>query len=259
VLLDCEGTRVLVDAGFGVRTLAARLRVTGVDPASIEACVLTHDHSDHVRGAAAAARRWSWRLFATPGTASCAALAEARDAARVSTFAPGETLRFTRMELATLATPHDATEPVGLVATARASGVRASICYDVGHASDAVRALCREVDILLLEANHDERMLWSGPYPPWLCARIAGDAGHLSNAVAGQLARESATRQLAHVVLAHLSEKNNRPEVAREAVGAALRGTRFRGTLSVAAQDAVCGPFVPRGERIAAAAQLSLF
>jgi phosphoribosyl 1,2-cyclic phosphodiesterase len=250
---------VLVDAGFGPRTLAQRLRVAGVDPASVEACILTHDHSDHVRGAAAAARRWGWRLFATPGTAACELLAGALADHRLTTFAPGDTLRFTRMEVATVATPHDAAEPVGVLATALATGTRAGICYDVGHASDGVRSLCREVDILVLEANHDERMLWGGPYPPWLCQRIACDTGHLANSAAGALAREFATRTLAHLVLAHLSEKNNTPETAVGAVRSRLRGTRFRGALSVAAQDEVAGPFAPPASRYHAGVQLALF
>ncbi|HKO16385.1 MAG TPA: MBL fold metallo-hydrolase, partial [Gemmatimonadaceae bacterium] len=243
VLVESEGQRLLVDAGFGTRTLARRLARTGVPPASIEACILTHDHSDHVRGAAAAARKWGWALHATPGTLACRALADAP----CSTFTPGSSLRVGRFDVETVATPHDATDPVGLLITARGSGARAGICYDVGHASDAVRALCREVDVLVLETNHDEGMLWAGPYPLWLRRRIASDTGHLSNRAAAGLAREMASRQLAQVVLAHLSEKNNTPELALRAVRAGLRGTAFRGQVTAAAQDAVAGPFRPRG------------
>jgi phosphoribosyl 1,2-cyclic phosphodiesterase len=148
---------------------------------------------------------------------------------------------------------------VGLVVTARSSGARAGICYDVGHASDGVRALCRGVDILVLESNHDEGMLWAGPYPPWLCQRIASDTGHLSNRVAAGLARESVHRHLAHLVLAHLSEKNNTPEVATRAVRSALRGTAFRGQMSTATQDGVVGPFTPRGARAESPVQYALF
>lgn len=254
VLVEADDTRVLIDVGFGPRTLAARLKVAGVEPGSVDACFLTHDHSDHVRGAARAARRWGWAVFATEGTAQCAEL----NGAVVTTLASGMPLRVSGLELTPLTTPHDAAEPVGFLATCLSSGARAAICYDVGHASESVRDLCRELDILVLEANHDEGMLWAGPYPPWLCKRIACDTGHLSNRAAGALARESVTTRTAHVVLAHLSEQNNSPQMAQRAVRSALRGTAFRGTLSMSMQDAVAGPFMPKGARASPAVQFEL-
>lgn len=255
VLVEADGTRVLVDVGFGPRTLAARLKAASVDPSSIDACFLTHDHSDHVSGVARAAKRWGWAVFATNGTARSPAL----ESVSVTTLSADARLRVDRLELTAIATPHDANEPVGFVATAVSTGARAAICYDIGHASENVRTLCREVDILVLEANHDEGMLWAGPYPPWLCQRIAGDSGHLSNRAAAALARDSITPRTAHVVLAHLSEKNNTPEMARSAVRTALRTTAFRGKLSTATQDSVIGPFVPRGTRAESPDQYSLF
>lgn len=255
VLLECDGSRVIVDAGFGVRTLARRLRSAGVDPQSVEGCVITHDHSDHVHGAAAAVRRWGWTLHATAGTARCTALA----GVPVTTFTAGSTLRFSRMEVTSAAVPHDAAEPVGFVATSTASGLRAAICYDVGHVSDAVRALCTDIDVLVLEANHDEGMLWAGPYPPWLCRRIAGNEGHLSNRSATALLQDHATARLGQVVLAHLSAQNNSPETALRTVRGGLRKTAYRGGLTTAPQDAVVGPFSAKGARAAAALQFSLF
>jgi phosphoribosyl 1,2-cyclic phosphodiesterase len=255
VLIEGDGTRVLVDAGFGPRALATRLKVASVDPASIDACLLTHDHSDHVSGVARAARRWGWAVFATDGTAQSPALADVS----VTPLPVGEAFRIEGLEITALPTPHDATEPVSFVATALSTGARASICYDIGHANENVRTLCREVDVLVVEANHDEGMLWAGPYPPWLCQRIAGSVGHLSNRAAGALARDSVTSRTAHVVLAHLSEKNNTPEMARSAVRSALRGTMFRGRLTTTTQDGVSGPFMPRGGRIDDPRQYSLF
>jgi phosphoribosyl 1,2-cyclic phosphodiesterase len=218
--------------------------------------VVTHDHSDHVGGVDKAARRWGWEVLATEGTARAARL----DGVPVTTFKPGDRLRVGSLEVETVATPHDATEPVGVLVTAAETGARAGICYDVGHASDGVRALCHLVDILVLEANHDEGMLWAGPYPPWLCARIASGTGHLSNRAAAEVAREAATPQLSHVVLAHLSEQNNTPAIADRTVRGALRRTAFRGKLSAALQDVVAGPFAPRGftSRSAPAVQLAL-
>lgn len=243
VLLESDGTRLLVDAGFGPRTLARRMKLAGVDAASVAACVVTHDHSDHCSGVGKAAQRWGWQVFATDGTAQ----AIDAEATRVTTFASGETLRVGAFEVEAVATPHDATEPVGVLVTAVSTGARAGICYDIGHVSDGVRTLCQSVDVLVLEANHDEGMLWAGPYPRWLCARIASSTGHLSNRAAASVARDSVTPQLAHLVLAHLSETNNSPALADRAVRSALRKTAFQGKLSTAHQDSVAGPFTPRG------------
>lgn len=254
-LVECGESRVLVDAGFGPRTLASRLRRIGVSPDSIEGCILTHDHLDHAGGAAAAARRWGWDLYATAGTAIGADLPEDQ----VTVFAPGARLRFTRLDVDTARIPHDASEPIGLVVTEHGSGARAGICYDVGHANASVRKLCRDVDVLVLEANHDEGLLWAGPYPPWLRARIASATGHLSNRAAADLARESASKQLAHLVLAHLSEANNSPSMALGTVRRGLRGTTFRGKLSFATQEGVHGPITPKGSKTDSADQYSMF
>jgi phosphoribosyl 1,2-cyclic phosphodiesterase len=256
VLLENGGTRLLVDAGFGPRTLARRLKLAGVDAASVVACVVTHDHSDHACGAGKAARRWGWELLATEGTAQAAALEDAQ----VRTFASGDTLRVGTFDIDVVATPHDAAEPVGVLVTAVDTGARAAICYDIGHASDGVRTLCQAVDVLVLEANHDEGMLWAGPYPPWLCARIASNTGHLSNRAAAAVARDAVNPRLAHIVLAHLSEQNNSPALADRTVRAALRKTGFQGKLSTSDQDSVVGPFTPRGftARSAPTVQLSL-
>lgn len=255
VLVESDGTRLLIDAGFGPRTLARRMKLAGVDAASVAACVVTHDHSDHVGGAARGARRWGWEIFATEGTAQASDL----DGTPVTIIASGEKVRVGALEVEAIATPHDAAEPVGVLVMAVSTGARAGICYDVGHASDGVRALCQSVDVLVLEANHDEGMLWAGPYPPWLCQRIASRTGHLSNRAAAAVARDAVTPQLAHVVLAHLSETNNSPALADRTVRSAMRKTAFQGRLSTARQDAVVGPFTPRGftSRSAPAVQLS--
>lgn len=240
VLVEAAEGRVLVDAGFGVRTLAARLAAIGVPPESIEACVITHEHTDHVKGAAAAARRWGWALHASRGT-----IAHAPELAgsRVRAFDAGASLAFSTMDVATVRTPHDAAESVGVTLTARRSGVRATVCTDIGHVSDGVRALCRDADILVVESNHDEAMLRAGPYPPVVQARIAGEHGHLANRHAAALIRDSATPRLRHVVLAHLSEKCNEPALARATAEREVRRTVYRGAVATAHQREIVGPF----------------
>ena len=255
VLVEAGESRVLVDAGFGTRTIAARLRTIGVAPESIEACIVTHEHTDHVKGAAAGAVRWGWRLYASAGTVDAWPELQASNCVRVAT---GACIDLSRVRVTTYATPHDAASPIGVRVTSLRNGASAVVCTDVGHASDGVRALCGEADILVLESNHDEGMLRAGPYPPSVRARIASRTGHLSNRACAGLARDVVHANLTHVVLAHLSENCNDHGVAHTTTADALRRTRFRGRLSVAMQHDVVGPFLPRASRAEAEAQYTL-
>ena len=256
VLIECGETRLLVDAGFAPRELARRLAIIGVAPESIEACVVTHEHIDHVKGAAAAARRWGWSLYATGGTVGAASELADADA---RTIAAGDTFSVGRLDVRAVPTSHDAAESIAVVATVRTTGARAAVCYDLGAATEPVRAALRGVDVLVLESNHDEGMLWGGPYPPSVCNRIASRTGHLSNRAAASLARDSAHRSLRHVVLAHLSEHCNDRAVAVRGMTDALARTAFRGRVDAAPQHAPAGPFEPlAGRRVPAAEQLAL-
>jgi phosphoribosyl 1,2-cyclic phosphodiesterase len=163
----------------------------------------------------------------------------------------GETVALSTLDLATVPVPHDAAQPVAVVATARRSGIRTGVAYDLGHVTDAARAGLANLDLLVLEANHDLDMLRSGPYPVSVADRIAGPRGHLSNAAAADLARAVVHRGLGRIVLAHLSEHCNEPRLAIHAVATALARTRRGGVpVSAASQHAVTGPFlvgVPTG------------
>jgi len=171
LLLECAGSRVLIDAGFSPRVLSARLAEIGVAGESIEALIVTHEHTDHVRGARSCAKRWGWELYATAGTA--AAYGELASGS-VRTFVAGDTLELREMSLRSVPTPHDAAEPVAFVATARRSGMRAGIAYDIGHVTTTLRSALTELDLLVLESNHDREMLRNGPYPRIVQTRIAG-------------------------------------------------------------------------------------
>ena len=255
VLVECGDSRVLVDAGFGTRELAARLRSIGVAPQSIEACVVTHEHHDHIKGAAAAARKWGWKLYASVGT--IAAWPELQ-AASCTPVVRGGGATLSRLELTTVATPHDAASPIGVRLACADTGASAVVCTDVGHVSDGVRALCASADLLVLESNHDEGMLRAGPYPPSVQWRIASRTGHLSNRASAQLARDVVHRDLAHVILAHLSQTCNDHGLAHRTAATELARTRFRGTLSVAMQHSVVGPFFPKAGRGVPEPQYSL-
>ena len=246
VLVQCGGSRILVDCGFGTRTLAGRLKAIDVAPASIEACIITHEHIDHVGGAAAAARKWGWHLYASGGTIKgCPALEEAN----CIQLGIGKPFALERMEIDTCPVPHDALSPIAVRITSSATGASAVVCTDLGHVTDAVRALCRDADLLVIESNHDEGLLRTGPYPPSVRARIGSRVGHLSNRACAQLARDMVHKNLAHVVLAHLSENCNDHGMAHRATANALSLTRYRGAVSVAMQHGVVGPFQPKSGR----------
>jgi phosphoribosyl 1,2-cyclic phosphodiesterase len=253
IVLESGEDRVLIDAGFGPRVLAHRMRAAAIEPESVSAMVVTHEHTDHIRGAAAAARRWRWPLHATQGTLR--SLARTRGLG-VSVVEPRHELVVGGVSLHFVRVPHDATEPIALVATAHSSGARVGVVYDVGHVTPRLAAPFADLDVLLLESNHDDEMLRHGPYPRVVQERIAGPRGHLSNADAGLMALACVHRGLRHLVLCHLSQHNNRPDVALRSMRRMLRGTAFRGTLHAADQDRTLTLGVTRPGRTT---QLSLF
>ena len=255
VVVESNGTRLMIDVGFGPRILQQRLQAAGIAPESIEGCIITHEHSDHIRGAARAARRWQWPLFCTAGTYAGSRLSAL--ATPVANVAPGATIAFTDMDVTTFRTPHDAEESVGVVVTARACGTRAAVATDLGYATATVRGMLADVDMLVVESNHDDDMLANGPYPVSVQRRIAGRNGHLSNGQCASLVRDVVSSRLRKVILAHLSEENNAPNVAFDTLRPVLQRTRFRGTLAWAPQDSVVGPFEASGAR-RAESQLSL-
>jgi phosphoribosyl 1,2-cyclic phosphodiesterase len=254
VVVEAGGSRILVDAGLPIRTLVRRLASIGITPDEIEAVVLTHEHTDHAGAATAGVRAYGWRVVATAGTV---AADQTLWAAGTEPMPVGETLRLSTMDVNTVPIPHDAAAPVAVVVTARRSGARTGIAYDLGCANDVVRRGLSGLDVLILESNHDEAMLRMGPYPRSVARRIAGPRGHLSNVAAADLARSIAHRGLTRVVLAHLSANCNEPALALRTMTAALAGTRSRGvTVSAASQTKVTGPFCPGGTT--ASGQLSL-
>jgi phosphoribosyl 1,2-cyclic phosphodiesterase len=239
VLIETMRSRILVDAGFSPRVMKRRLAVAGVAPESIEAVVVTHEHADHMNGVAAAARKWGWTIVSTAGTRMmCPEWANLRTilTPRKSSVVVGD------FHLETVPVSHDANEPIAVIVTSLGEGARAGIVYDLGHVGESVSRALDKLDILVIEANHDEGMLRAGPYPPSLQARIRGKFGHLSNRDAAQAASESIHAGLNNIVLAHLSEKNNNPRTALGTVGDSLRRARFKGRLTAASQSSVIGP-----------------
>jgi phosphoribosyl 1,2-cyclic phosphodiesterase len=240
-LVEAGGVHILIDAGFSGRDIERRLIAVDVDPTTLSAIVITHDHGDHTRGMGVLARRFNLPLYLTPRTqTACASLLNGTEDVRHY----GSTAPFTlgALEVRPFLTVHDAADPVAITVRDIQSGARLGIATDLGRPTAPVRAELAGCHMIVLEANHDDALLWSGPYPWSVKQRIASSHGHLSNRAAGQLARELFHTGLSHVVLAHLSEHCNHGELAKESVGAALSRMRYRGTLAVAPQDQPMDP-----------------
>ena len=238
-LVEIGATRILIDCGLGPRILAKRLADAGVEPSSVDAVVVTHEHIDHMKGLAQAVAKWHWPVVSTTGT-----LAGLRDVPmdRQRPLGYGASFTIGECVVELVAVPHDAAQPAAVVVTSTRSGARLGVTTDLGHVPESLCAAFDRLDFLVLESNHCEEMLRNGPYPPFLQARIASDRGHLSNRQTGALLQRVAHAGLRQVLLAHLSQQNNAPAVALEAAAGVLKGTRFRGTIGCAAQDAVTRP-----------------
>jgi phosphoribosyl 1,2-cyclic phosphodiesterase len=244
VLVETARSRILVDAGFAPRILKQRLSVAGIAPEAIDAVVVTHEHTDHMKGVAAAARKWGWTIVSTAGTRMmCPDWAGLNMilTPRKSTIVVGD------FQLETLPVPHDANEPIAVIVTSLGEGSRAGIVYDLGYVSESLARSLDKLDVLVIEANHDEGMLRAGPYPASVQARIGGKFGHLSNRGAAQTVSQSMHSGLNNVVLAHLSENCNHPRTALNTVGDALRRARFKGRLTASSQNKVAGPITVGG------------
>lgn len=223
-LIESAGTRILVDAGIGPRTLARRLRETGT-VGWPEAIVVTHAHADHVGHCARLAQRSNVPVYATEATRRSAELG-----ANVQRMPARGAFGIGAISVATLPVPHDAAQVALVFDDGRH---RVGIATDLGACSGALLDHVADCDALLLESNHDGELLERGPYPESLKRRIRSARGHLSNAQAGELLRRLGP-SVRQVVLMHLSETNNRPELARESAAEALSGRDVR--LSVAHQ-----------------------
>jgi phosphoribosyl 1,2-cyclic phosphodiesterase len=312
-------TRILVDAGLSCRELFRRMKLAGEDPETLDAVILTHEHTDHVSGLAVTARRLGIPVYFTEGTHRAwmrwltprrqmthaqwvelcrrqaaerqaeaetaqfdpTAESEELDTVPVSVADPSETLAFeTQVEPATdpgpdaaipvpsrkvdptwlpsveyfkagqafeigdiavspFTIPHDAADPVGFVF--RSEGVRLALATDLGYIPPNVKQQLKGVDLLLLESNHDLEMLRDGPYPWSVKQRVLSRVGHLSNETAAAYLENEYDGQAAYVILAHLSESNNLPELARVAAERALMGraSLLANKLLLAAQDEV--------------------
>jgi phosphoribosyl 1,2-cyclic phosphodiesterase len=256
-LLETGRTTLLIDAGLGKRELLRRFAALGCAfPERVDAILVTHEHTDHSSALAQLARHWNCPAYFTEPTYREIVKMYADDPAD-----PGKKARFDRIgyvhagvrfeigdvEINPFRIPHDAADPVGFAF--RSNGTKIAITTDLGYLPEHVKQHLREADFLMLESNHDLEMLKVGPYPWHIKQRVMSRTGHLSNNVVSEFLADSEVfdARPRHLVLAHLSEQNNHPDIARlsaeQALDARASDFAFRGSLHVASQRIPLGPF----------------
>jgi phosphoribosyl 1,2-cyclic phosphodiesterase len=216
-------SRVLVDCGFSLRELEARLLRADVEVSSLDAVFITHEHGDHVGCALTLARRHRVPVWASRGTWRAIGVPEGLGEGLVRLARDGDAIAIGNLELRPYTVPHDAGEPLQLCFGDGAS--KLGVLTDVGMSTPHLVAQLQQCDAMLLECNHDSGLLANSRYPASLKARIAGPLGHLANQVSADILAACVHGGLRHVVAAHLSEQNNSPALARAALAEAVGGT----------------------------------
>jgi phosphoribosyl 1,2-cyclic phosphodiesterase len=223
-------TTILVDAGISCRETFKRMKAAGLDPQSLSAIVITHEHSDHVYGLATLAKKLNVPVYMTGATHHAWQKAlrdengEYPKLAKLEVFCSGWRFEIGDIEVRPFTIPHDAIDPVGF--TFRAEGIKVAVATDLGYLPPSVRDHLQRCDVLIIESNHDVEMLRIGPYPWSVKQRVMSRVGHLSNDKLADFFTNDYDGGAAYVVLAHLSEQNNHPELARGAAEKALANRR---------------------------------
>lgn len=211
-------TRVLVDCGLGLRQLIARLAVEGIGPADLDGIFITHEHGDHIGCAPMLVARYGVPLWTSAGTAQYAAFAGLESA--LNLVRDGQVFAIGGIQFHPFTVPHDAREPLQLRCT---DGDRVlGLMTDIGHVTGHALAALAGCHALVLESNHDVELLAQSRYPDFLKRRVGGQHGHLSNVQAAAALGALRHDRLNTVVAAHLSERNNRPELVSRAFAAVL-------------------------------------
>jgi len=264
-LLETASTTLLIDSGLGRKEMERRFEALGrARPGRIDAILISHEHSDHSSGLPQMQREWDCPAYLTEPThreivKMLEELArEKTDAGgkparapkkleRVEHIRAGEKFQIGDIEITPFSIPHDAADPVGYAF--RTNGAKIAIVTDLGYLTELVKYHVREADLLLLESNHDLDMLKLGPYPWYIKQRVMSRTGHLSNMVVGEFFADADMFDglARHLVLGHLSEQNNTPDIAQisaeQALAARPADFPFRGALHIASQRTPLGPF----------------
>lgn len=214
-LVSHEDTHILIDCGFSLKEAQRRTERLGLCLSRLSAVLVTHEHSDHLKGVPALARKHRIPVYMTPGTYHSRELGRIPELHLIHNY---QEFTIGDLQIQPVAVPHDAREPAQFIF--RHDGSTLGILTDLGSVTPHVLDAYDGCSALLLEANHDRQMLASGPYPPSLKSRVASPWGHLSNEQTAALLQQMDTSKLRHLVVGHISRKNNSLELARKALAA---------------------------------------
>ncbi len=221
VYVEGGGTSVLIDAGLSGKAITGALDTIGVNASELDAILVTHEHTDHIKGVGVMARKFDLNVFATENTWEeiMPAIGKVSECNRM-TLEAGRALEIGGLQIEHFATSHDAVDSVGYCLYSE--GVKIGVATDTGCLTNTARSCLEEADLLVFEANHDLHMLKAGSYPWYLKQRILGNRGHLSNIAAGNCLSSLVGGNTKAVILAHLSKENNLPELAYSTVAEVL-------------------------------------
>ncbi len=228
--------RLIIDAGLSRKEISNRLERIGEDPDGIDAVLITHEHNDHASGLKVLVKDLPVKAYLTKGAMkSLDASGYELNGAQLMPTEAGAAFTIGDMEIRPFQVPHDASEPVAF--SIYCEGLKVTQLTDIGYISETVADNLRGSHVLILESNHDLEMLRVGPYPWSLKQRLMGRYGHLSNSAVARFIREQYDGMADNIVLAHLSSKNNHPELARQESLGALRYRGLKPVLTVTSQD----------------------
>jgi phosphoribosyl 1,2-cyclic phosphodiesterase len=219
--VETAETRILVDAGFSLREIRKRLATIGRAPENLTGILITHEHSDHVAGVSAIAEKLQIPIYCNRDTAEEMQF-QLQKKFSCRLFATGMTFEIGDILVESFSIPHDAQDPVGFLL--RANGANIGFLTDLGHATTLVLERVRRAHALVLESNHDVKLLQDCPRRPWsLKQRILGRHGHLSNEAAADAAAQIMSADLKHLYLGHLSRECNKPDLAHRVMNERLQ------------------------------------
>jgi phosphoribosyl 1,2-cyclic phosphodiesterase len=242
IFVGTKNTRILIDAGIRMKTIQERLLLLGVELKSVQAILITHEHTDHIAGLAILAEQLNIPILANAETAKGIVTALGKRP-KFKIFASDETFHFGDLEIHPFSIPHDTIDPVAF--TIHTGSEKLGCCADLGHVTSMIRKQLEGCDYIYLEANHEPSMVLACGRPMIYKTRVLGKQGHLSNAECGKLLAHLFHAKLKHIHLAHLSSECNAEEVAMRVVKDALMGKHVE--ISIAYQDKLSKPiyFIP--------------